>query len=64
VDENTAFVKYGGKYGILDVEKTALAMANGNLSPATGDNSTVYVFTLLSMSALLIMQYKLRNTIY
>lgn len=59
--ENTAFVKYNGRYGILDIEKTAHALTNVSYSPATGRNSMIYIFSLLFLSASLIILYKLRN---
>jgi hypothetical protein len=60
IDNKYIFAKYNGKYGILDVEKTSLAIVGK--APATGRNSAVYIIILLFASAILV-NYKNRRKI-
>ena len=49
IDDNTAFAKYDGKYGVLALRRTMLSS-----SPKTGDNISIHIFTLLCISVILI----------
>jgi len=60
IDDDTAFAKYNGKYGILDVEKTGLATTAIAYSPATGDNNSFYAMVLLIFTILLIKKLLFR----
>jgi len=65
IDDNSAFVKYNGKYGILDVKKTSLELNGSNYSPKTGRNSVIYIVMLLFISVILINhKNKRKNKIY
>ena len=55
-----AFAKYNGKYGILDVEKTAAAIKLSAPSPATGDDA--YKYVILFIFVLLILIKTIKNT--
>ena len=48
IDDSIAFAEYNGKYGILDVEKTAaITKANTVSSPVTGENNFMYIFIVM-----------------
>jgi len=54
IDDNTAFAKYNGKYGILDIKETSFSLVGVNYSPQTGEKSVIYLVILLSISVILI----------
>jgi len=65
IDNDSAFVKYNGKYGILDVKETSLSLASIGYSPQTGEKSVIYLVILLSISIILINhKNKRRNRIH
>ena len=56
IDDNIAFAKYDGKYGILEFQKT---IANNKIkSPQTGENNMIYILILLFISSGLIIKIK------
>ena len=54
IDNNSAFAKYNGKYGILDVRSTYIALRDSGYSPETGENSVIYIVMFLFISVILI----------
>ena len=61
IDENRAFAKYNGKYGILDVEKTAFELASGNYAPLTGDDNAIYVFGFLFVFMIIVSVFNKKH---
>ena len=56
INDNIAFARYKGKYGILDFQKT---IANDTKNPpVTGENNSIYLLILLPVSAVLIIKNK------
>lgn len=60
IDDNNAFVKYNGKYGVLDVRSTMIEFAG---SPPTGESPSIYIVILsfTSLISILFLKLKIRK---